>query len=177
MLRNCCFKLATLKFYHKISLLSITKREKIRGDKKDFVFYRDFAIKVLTKLKKLDIIIGQITKPRSVLYGEVLKWWRGAPAKGVGRATGAKVQILSSPPRKNSVELFQLSFFFIHCESNGISSDRVGISSPKVYIISHRLYFLSQWWYTTLCVGDILAFYEISSQKADDIHATGVIGI
>ena len=34
-----------------------------------------------------------------LFYGEVLKWWRGAPAKGVGRVTGAKVQILSSPPK------------------------------------------------------------------------------
>ena len=70
---SCC-KFATLRFYHKIYVLSIIKTEKIDACGKDFVFYRDFVIKVLTKLKKLDIIIGQITKPRSVLYGEVLKW-------------------------------------------------------------------------------------------------------
>ena len=33
-------------------------------------------------------------------YAEVLKWWRGAPAKGVGRVTGARVQISPSAPRK-----------------------------------------------------------------------------
>ena len=35
---------------------------------------------------------------------------RGAPAKGVGRVTGAKVQILSSPP-KNSIA-FAMEFFY-----------------------------------------------------------------
>ena len=32
---------------------------------------------------------------------------RGAPAKGVGRVTGAKVQILSSPPRKKALILLR----------------------------------------------------------------------
>ena len=34
----------------------------------------------------------------ALLFGEVLKWWRGAPAKGVGRVSGARVQISPSPP-------------------------------------------------------------------------------
>ena len=33
-------------------------------------------------------------------HAEVLKWWRGAPAKGVGRVTGARVQIPPSAPNK-----------------------------------------------------------------------------
>ena len=40
---------------------------------------------------------------------------RGAPAKGVGRATGARVQISPSPPRKtrlNSQGSDEFSFFF-----------------------------------------------------------------
>ena len=50
---------------------------------------------------------------------------RGVPAKDVGRVTGAEVRIFSSPP-KNSTS-FDLSNFFIHCESNGISSAPVGL--------------------------------------------------
>ena len=29
-------------------------------------------------------------------------WWRGAPAKGVGRVTGAGVRVSPSPPNKDS---------------------------------------------------------------------------
>ena len=35
-------------------------------------------------------------------FGVVLKWWRGAPAKGVGRVTGARVQISPTPPIKKT---------------------------------------------------------------------------
>ena len=35
--------------------------------------------------------------------------WRGAPAKGVGRATGARVQIPDSPPETSS---FILDVFY-----------------------------------------------------------------
>ena len=45
--------------------------------------------------------------------------WRGAPAKGVGRVTGAKVQILSSPPEKSTVKTVLFSY----------PSHRLGISS------------------------------------------------
>ena len=31
--------------------------------------------------------------------------WRGAPAKGVGRATGARVQIPDSPPKTSNILL------------------------------------------------------------------------
>ena len=82
-----------------------------------------------------------------------------------------RVRIPLSPPRKTSVELFQLRFFFIHCESNGISS------RFSVYIIAIGAYHqpqvvsLSQWWYTTLRVDDI------PQQVAYDIHALGVIKV
>ena len=33
-----------------------------------------------------------------VSTGEIPKWWRGSPAKGVGSETGARVQIPLSPP-------------------------------------------------------------------------------
>ena len=37
---------------------------------------------------------------------------RGAPAKGVGRVTGAKVQILSSPPKtRNVLRAFRIFLF------------------------------------------------------------------
>ena len=38
---------------------------------------------------------------------------RGAPAKGVGRVTGAEVQIFSSPPRKTQIELVRFGLFFL----------------------------------------------------------------
>jgi hypothetical protein len=42
-------------------------------------------------------------KFNEVVHGEVLKFGRrGAPAKGVGRETGARVRIPPSPPLKNS---------------------------------------------------------------------------
>ena len=77
---------------------------------------------------------------------------RGAPAKGVGRVTGARVQISPSPP-KNSTS-FDLSNFFIHCESNGISS-RI-----SVYLITEGVYHQPQ---AVLCF------------RNDDIHAYGVM--
>ena len=44
-------------------------------------------------------------------HGEVLKWLRGAPAKGVGRVTGARVQIPPSPPNTD-VRLIALHPYF-----------------------------------------------------------------
>lgn len=38
---------------------------------------------------------------------------RGAPAKGVGRVTGARVQIPLSPPRKHLTILLGVFIFFI----------------------------------------------------------------
>ena len=38
---------------------------------------------------------------------------RGAPAKGVGRVTGAEVRIFSSPPRKTQIELVRFGFFLL----------------------------------------------------------------
>ena len=37
---------------------------------------------------------------------------RGAPAKGVGRVTGAEVQIFSSPPKRQRYIFVSLSFSF-----------------------------------------------------------------
>ena len=53
-----------------------------------------------------------------------------------------------------------VEYFFIHCESNGISSTIALLSlyliSPSgLYIISRRLYSLSQWWYTKLRFDDM----------------------
>ena len=36
---------------------------------------------------------------------------RGSPAKGVGRETGARVQIPPSPPEKNCLHLYRCEFF------------------------------------------------------------------
>ena len=38
-------------------------------------------------------------------------WWRGAPAKGVGRVTGARVRVSPSPPRERSFCLMQKGLF------------------------------------------------------------------
>ena len=38
---------------------------------------------------------------------------RGAPAKGVGRETGARVQIPPSPPTVNGLKPMVLGYFFI----------------------------------------------------------------
>ena len=42
--------------------------------------------------------------------------WRGAPAKGVGRETGARVQISLSPPLKKIKLnfLFEIKFFYLN---------------------------------------------------------------
>ena len=45
------------------------------------------------------------------MHGELLKWWRGAPAKGVGRVTGARVQISHSPPTKKTEKSRFFSLF------------------------------------------------------------------
>ena len=42
--------------------------------------------------------------------------WRGAPAKGVGRATGARVQIPPAPPLKKWKHLFGAFFVLINVE-------------------------------------------------------------
>ena len=39
--------------------------------------------------------------------------WRGAPAKGVDRVTGARVQISPAPPYKNKSNSFELLFYFV----------------------------------------------------------------
>ena len=67
--------------------------------------------------------------------------------------------------------------FFIHCESNGISS-RVSVYiirfdeyiSPKRVYHQPQVVSLSQWWYTMLRIDDI------PQKIADDIHAFGVNG-
>ena len=38
---------------------------------------------------------------------------RGAPAKGVGRVTGAEVQIFSSPPSETKIELIRFWSFLM----------------------------------------------------------------
>ena len=44
-------------------------------------------------------------------YGEVLKWWRGSPAKGVGwLIAGARVQIPPSPPKRKSCRFLSAGF-------------------------------------------------------------------
>ena len=50
-------------------------------------------------------------------FGVVLKWWRGAPAKGVGRATGARVQISPTPPQnpRNTLQMTVLCGFCFLC--------------------------------------------------------------
>jgi hypothetical protein len=47
-----------------------------------------------------------------------------------------------------------------------ISSALTSISRQSEYIISRRLYTLSQWWYTTLRVGDIQFLAKLMIYKA-----------
>ena len=41
---------------------------------KNFLFFKRFSVKHLTKQQKLAIIIGQTCEPRSVIFAEILKW-------------------------------------------------------------------------------------------------------
>ena len=66
------------------------------------VYLNVFFQKLLTKAKKIVIIFRQAKKRRSASMEKYSRGRRGAPAKGVGRVTGAKVQILSSPPTKRT---------------------------------------------------------------------------
>ena len=53
-------------------------------------------------------------------FGEILKWWRGSPAKGVGRVTGARVQIPLSPPKvANLLGLAAFLFLLLNCKNGG----------------------------------------------------------
>ena len=55
---------------------------------------------------------GKLNIKQDVTFGEVLKWWRGAPAKGVGwLKTGARVRVPPSPP-KNTVGQSPAVFFY-----------------------------------------------------------------
>ena len=58
---------------------------------------------------------------------------RGAPAKGVGRVTGARVQISPSPPYKDTIEIWTLKF--------GVNG--VFIIKPSIYAAFRgRIFFL-----------------------------------
>ena len=79
---------------------------------------------------------------------------RGAPAKGVGRVTGARVQISPSPPEKSQVE--RLGFFLIQAAGLAYHHASACISSPKAYIITQSVY--------------PLRLDDIPQQVADDIQ-------
>ena len=88
--------------------------------------------KLLTIETKLCIIEWQTDETAVCKYflEKYSRGRRGAPAKGVGRATGARVQISPSPPTKKEL-LSTKSSFFVY------PSRRLGISSPhKVRCIS-----------------------------------------
>ena len=51
-------------------------------------------------LRHFFIIVVFLTAPME----KYSSWWRGAPAKGVGRVTGAGVRVSSSPPKSRSKE-------------------------------------------------------------------------
>ena len=76
------------------------------------VYLNVFFQKLLTKAKKIVIIFRQAKKRRSASMEKYSRGRRGAPAKGVGRVTGAKVQILSSPPKKTVALLGDCLFHF-----------------------------------------------------------------
>ena len=59
---------------------------------------------------------------------------RGAPAKGVGRVTGAEVQIFSSPP--NKMGHFLVSFFILF-GGEDLNFVRVGYSARKERARAH----------------------------------------
>ena len=106
-----------------------------------------------------------------VNVGFVKKSWKPFGSNPTG------VRIPLPPPRKTSVELFQLRFFFIHCESNGISS------RFSVYIIAVGAYHqpqvvsLSQWWYTATSCGWYakLRFDDIQGYALICLHKCGII--
>ena len=65
-------------------------------------------------LSAIFLFIALFTKAPMEKYSS---WWRGAPAKGVGRVTGARVQISPTPP-KNSSNLFRGIFYFLPITSS-----------------------------------------------------------
>ena len=122
----------------------------------------------LTKDKKLDIILWQVAKIMTSPNGDVLKWWRGAPAKGVGRAIGARVQISSSPPKirhtHSSVPYF--SFVGVGAVNEGCDEGR-GVHIPPCGIRTHRVRtssstFFAMQGFCTECPLGILFFIFIS---------------
>ena len=94
----------------------------------------------LTKPVKLDIILWQVAKIMTSPNGDVLKWWRGAPAKGVGRAIGARVQISSSPPKIRHTHLSVPYFSFDGAGAVDEGCDgRRGVHIPPCGIRTHRV--------------------------------------
>ena len=85
------------------SLASSSKLEKF--------FWKD-SKNILTKRQKQGIICKASHKTAGLLTEKYSRGRRGAPAKGVGRVTGAKVQILSSPPTKNALLSTDKGAFF-----------------------------------------------------------------
>ena len=59
---------------------------------------------------------------------------RGAPAKGVGRVTGAEVQIFSSPPNKMD-RIFPVLFILFGCEERFVLSF---VALPQIKCINKR---------------------------------------
>ena len=103
-------------------------------------YFNVFFQKLLTKAKKIDIIFRQAKKRRSASMEKYSRGRRGAPAKGVGRVTGAKVQILSSPPKKTVVLLGDCLFSFCRriFEPERRSADNVVKPSRRVCSSARR---------------------------------------
>ena len=67
---------------------------------------------------------------------------RGAPAKGVGRVTGAEVQIFSSPPKRQRYIFVSLFFLLAEMNLNFIS---VGYLVRDAVRLHESIYSLAEW--------------------------------
>ena len=105
--RHTCFLLFAQKHYNNIIKSGVCQ---YHFSKMQY-YFNVFFQKLLTKVKKIVIIFRQAKKRRSASMEKYSRGRRGAPAKGVGRVTGARVQISPSPPEKSQVE--RLGFFLI----------------------------------------------------------------
>ena len=77
-------------------------------------------------------------------FGEILKWWRGSPAKGVGRVTGARVQIPLSPPKvANLLGLAAFLFLLLNCKMTMVGN----IYRFTLFITFYLQFFCKGWWF------------------------------
>ena len=78
--------------------------------------YRSGHNEAVLKTVWLNGHVGSNPTLSAIFFADLPKWWRGSPAKGVGRETGARVQISQSAPDTNlcnKPRIYGVCFFFI----------------------------------------------------------------